>query len=97
MDLLAQVWSNFVVLERAWSNFAARSAVLLPDSDDQPALTGPRRRTRMTPQLRAEVVRRYQAGEPSRVVAEDLGIAKATVLKLLRSEGVPLKSVGARY
>jgi len=51
----------------------------------------------MTPQLRADVVRRYQAGEPSRVVAEELGIGKATVLKVLRSEGIQLKPMGARY
>lgn len=51
----------------------------------------------MTPQLRAEVVRRYRAGEPSRIVSEELGLGKATVLKVLRAEGVPLKPVGARY
>jgi hypothetical protein len=86
-----------VVLERAWSNLTARSAAPSFDRDGGLAATKRRRRTRVTPQLRAEVVRRYRAGRPSRVVAEELGIGKATALKVLRSEGVPLKPVGARY
>ena len=85
-----------VVLERAWSNLAARSAVP-PDLDDEPASPELRRRTRVTPQLRAEVVRRYQARESSRVVADELGLSKATVLKILRADGVEAKPVGARY
>lgn len=87
----------FVVLERAWSNLAVRSAVPAPTSDQDPGPAMPRGRTRVTPQLRAEVVRLYQAGAPSRVVAEELGIGKATVLKVLRSEDVTLRPVGVRY
>ena len=86
-----------VVLERAWSNLSVQSAMPPPDQSDKTISAGPGWRTRVTPQLRAEVVRRYQAGESSRIVAEELGIGKATVLKLLRLEGVQLKPVGARY
>ncbi len=86
-----------VVLERAWSNLSTRSAVPPPEIEDEPAPVEPGRRTRVTPQLRADVVRRYQGGEPSRVVAEELRICKATVLKVLRAEGVELKPVGVRY
>jgi hypothetical protein len=86
-----------VVLERAWSNLAIRSAVPSAGSDEGPVAAAPRRRTRMTPHLRAEVIRRYQAGAPSRVVAEELGIGKATALKVLHADGIALRPVGARY
>lgn len=68
-----------------------------PNSEGEPVPAPPRRRTRVTPPLRAEVVRRYLAGEPSRVVAEELGIGKATVLKALKIEGVAVRPVGVRY
>jgi hypothetical protein len=89
--------SCVVVLERAWSNFSVLSTVRSPDPDDEPASASQSRRTRVTPQLRAEVVRRYQAGDPSRVVAEELGIGKATVLKLIKQQGLSLRPVGVRY
>jgi hypothetical protein len=97
MVMLKLAWSNFLVLERAWSNLIVRSAVPTPPPDDELPSTDPRRRTRVTPQLRAEIVRRYQAGEPSRLVAEELEIGKATVLKVLKSAGVKLKPTGGHY
>jgi hypothetical protein len=97
MDLLKLAKSNVVALERAWSNLSARFAVPTSNLDDKATSPQPGRRTRVTSRLRAEVVRRYEAGAPSREVAEELGIGKATVLKVLRTEGVQLKPMGARY
>jgi hypothetical protein len=47
--------------------------------------------------MRAEVVARYQRGETSREVGEGCHIAKSTVLKILRSEGVDVRPWGVRY
>ena len=57
---------------------------------------GPRR-SRVTTALRVDVVVRYQRGESSREVAATCGIAKSTVLKILRSEGIEVRSWGVRY
>ena len=57
---------------------------------------GPRR-SRVTTALRADVVARYQRGESSRQAAEGCGVAKSTVLKILRSEGVEVRPWGVRY
>jgi hypothetical protein len=51
----------------------------------------------MTPRLRVEVIRRYQGGAPSRVVAEEQEIGTATVLKTLKSQSIPVRPIGARY
>ena len=61
-----------------------------------PAPAGPRR-VRVTDRLRADVVSRYQAGETSRVVAEETGASKATVLKILAEAGVQIRPTGAHY
>lgn len=57
----------------------------------------PRQRIRVTDKLRADVIRRYQAGETSREVAAETGASKATVLAILKEAGVPMRPSGARY
>ena len=54
------------------------------------APSGPRR-TRVTPELRTEVVARYQRGKTSREVAEACSLAKSTVLTILKLEGVEVR------
>jgi hypothetical protein len=39
----------------------------------------------------------YERGESSREVAEGCGVAKSTVLKILRDEGVEVRPWGVRY
>jgi hypothetical protein len=66
------------------------------ESSRYAAPPGPRR-VRITPEIRAEVVSRYQGGESSRQVAEAFGIAKSTVLNILRSESADVRPQGVRY
>lgn len=51
----------------------------------------------MTITLRADVVRRYAAGQTSQLIAEELHIGKTTVLKILRAVNVEVRPVGVRY
>lgn len=67
-----------------------------PESSRYVAPPGPRR-TRMTAELQAEVVARYQSGETSREVAEACGIAKSTVLRILKDADVKVRPRGVRY
>lgn len=55
------------------------------------------RRTGVTNRLREDVVGRYRRGETSREVAEGLGIAKTTVLRVLTEAGVEVRPQGVRY
>lgn len=96
MDAQKQVWSNFVALERACSNLPASSGDPIARMDQTPG-EPMSRRTRVTEQLSTEIVRLYQAGQPSRLVAEELGISKSTVLKVLRSKAITARPTGARY
>jgi DNA invertase Pin-like site-specific DNA recombinase len=57
---------------------------------------GPRK-ARVTTALRADVVARYQRGGSSREVADTCGVAKSTVLKILRSEDIDVRPWGVRY
>ncbi|MFL6162702.1 MAG: helix-turn-helix domain-containing protein [Jatrophihabitantaceae bacterium] len=66
------------------------------DAGQQPGDTSSRR-IRVTEQLSAEIVRRYQAGQPSRLVAEQLGVSKSTVLKELRLHQIAVRPIGVRY
>lgn len=66
-----------------------------PESSRYVASPGPRR-TRVTADLRAEVMAQYQRGRTSRQVADGLAIAKSTVLQILRSEGVEVRPWGVR-
>lgn len=54
-------------------------------------------RSRITPQLTDEVVRRYQSGETSKQVAESCGLGKSTVLKLLRTRGAEVRPIDVKY
>jgi len=51
----------------------------------------------VTAGLRAAVVRRYTTGQPSQLIADELHIGKATVLKILRAANVDVRPVGVRY
>ncbi|HEY8788937.1 MAG TPA: hypothetical protein VIM10_07390 [Actinopolymorphaceae bacterium] len=54
-------------------------------------------RTRLNTRIRADVVQRYKAGASSRTIAADLGIGKATALKILDDAGVPKRPSHVRY
>ncbi|MFY2787087.1 helix-turn-helix domain-containing protein [Rhodococcus sp. MALMAid1271] len=83
-----------------YSDLAHRSAVnARPDAttfigtDDR----RPRTRTRLTERLKDRVVELYETGSTSRMVAEEVGIGKATVLKVLREREVTVRPWGGRY
>lgn len=52
------------------------------------ALYAPRRWTRLSPADRAQVVGRYEAGEMSTHLATEFGVAKTTILAILREANV---------
>jgi len=54
-------------------------------------------RTRLNTRIRADVVQRYEAGASSRTIAADLGLGKATVLKILDDAGVQKRPSHVRY
>ena len=54
-------------------------------------------RRRVTNRLRAEVVERYEAGESSRAVAAATGLARSTVLSILKQAGVERRPRGRHY
>lgn len=63
----------------------------------EPAAPQVRRWKRLTPSERALVAKRYEAGETSVALASDYGVAKSTILGILREANVvvrrqPLKS-----
>lgn len=49
---------------------------------------------RFRPDITAEIVTRYEAGEPSTAVAARFGISKGSVIRLLREAGVPIRNQG---
>jgi hypothetical protein len=55
----------------------------VPDADDDGAA--------------ADLVNRYARGESSAEVADSCGIAKSTVLKILKAEGIEVRTWGKRY
>jgi hypothetical protein len=88
----------FVALAQVWSNLSE------PTSDagstrqaSRDEVAPPPRRTRVTDALRAEVARRYTAGQPSQLIAAELRVGKATVLKILRAANVAVRPVGVRF
>ena len=72
---------------------ARRDASTFIGTDDR----RPRTRTRLTERLKDRVVELYEAGSTSRMVAEELGIGKATVLKVLREREAAIRPWGGRY
>ncbi len=88
-----------VALEQVWSNFAELFAgsQSTAETTDETEAARCRPRTRITAKLRDEVTRRYRAGQASRTIASELHVGKATVLKILREGGEPIKNQGVRY
>lgn len=56
-----------------------------------------RLRVTVTKQLATEIVEHYRQGLSSQDVADVLGIAKSTVLRVLRLVGEPVRPWGVRY
>ena len=97
----AESRARLVVLSNLCLNVAPVGAeptgeVEAPDSSRYAVPVGPRK-SRVTTTLRVDVVHRYRAGQSSREVADGCGIAKSTVLQILRSEGVEVRQWGVRY
>ncbi|TWP34098.1 hypothetical protein [Leekyejoonella antrihumi] len=44
-----------------------------------------------------EIISRYVSGEDALTVAEELGFAKSTVLRIVRQRGVEVRPWGVRY
>jgi DNA invertase Pin-like site-specific DNA recombinase len=88
--------AGFVVLSRARLDLRWRKDADKPEQAGGPlrepgpggraVLDG--RRTRMTDSLEQRVVKLYGRGRSTRSVATELGIAKTTVLRVLKSRGV---------
>ena len=54
-------------------------------------------RARVTERLRRQVVERYERGDVSALgVGEELGLGKATVLRILKAAGVTVRPQGQR-
>lgn len=63
--------------------------------DCDPAPPGDPGRRRVTRKDRAEVVRLYELGLPARAVAEQIGMSKGCVLKVLKASGVMMRPQGS--
>lgn len=77
---------------------ASKLASILSGNHLSPATTkvaqarGPRRRwTRLSGADRAKIVMRYQTGEPSTALATEFGVAKTTILGVLRENNVVMR------
>ncbi len=55
------------------------------------------RRTRMTDRVEHRTVELYELGLSTRQVAEQVGIAKTTVLRVLKARGVMVRPQGVVY
>lgn len=49
---------------------------------------------RLKPEIVAEIVATYEAGEPSTVIAASYGLSKGSVIRLLRDSGVTIRNQG---
>lgn len=49
---------------------------------------------RLKPAILAEIVARYEAGEPSTAIAASYGLSKGSVIRLLREAGVLIRNQG---
>ncbi len=81
-----------VVLVQTNSN---TRSTLAPPSDRlkvRPAAT----RTRVNRKHRAKVVELYVSGMSAPAVSDDMGLGKATVLRILKESGVPIRPRGGR-
>lgn len=55
------------------------------------------RRRRVTGRDRVQIVELYSKGKSSRAVAQEVGVAKSTVLRVLGEEEVELRPQGKNY
>jgi hypothetical protein len=99
VEIVKQVWSNFVVLSRASLNIARLSTEGGAVPGQPSRFSNPRRylRSRVTASLARDVTARYQRGESMRAIALALGLGKATVLKILHAAEVPIRPTGRHY
>jgi hypothetical protein len=91
---VCDVCGAFGIRDRAFSRYRASFrkqgiAGLVPGK--------PGRKAIRNPSLAAGVVQRYQRGKSSRDIANELGICPSTVQRILREEGVPLRSPFDRH
>ena|ERR1700733_864808 len=49
---------------------------------------------RLKPKIVAEIVARYEAGEPSTAIAASYGLSKGSVIRLLRDADIPIRNQG---
>jgi hypothetical protein len=49
---------------------------------------------RLKPEIVAEILARYQAGEPSTAIAASYGLSKGSVIRLLREAGISIRCQG---
>lgn len=59
--------------------------------DKEKIRTPKRKWTRLPASTKAEIVARYEAGETSTALAAEYGVAKSTVLNLLRTSGAAVR------
>ena len=64
-------------------------------STQQPAPAQPfKLDQRLKPAIVAEIVARYETGEPSTMIAASLDLSKGSVIRLLRDAGIPIRNQG---
>lgn len=63
----------------------------------RPVAPPTRGRRRLREADKDEIVRRYMSGEDARTVAEKLGFAKSTVLRIVRQRRIDVRPWGVRY
>lgn len=62
------------------------------DAQTSRAVTAPRRKwRRLNDEVRAQVVARYSAGETTTVLATEFGVAKSTIIGILRANNVVVR------
>lgn len=62
-----------------------------PSTTNEAKRTSGRLSHRLTPDMMGDIVRRYQAGEPTTTLSKDFGVSRSGIASLLRKEGVALR------
>lgn len=88
--LAAAIPNTPVTSERSTGRSPARNPDLVVPSDPSPS-----GRRRVTRKDQAEIVRLYESGLSCRIVAEQVGVSKAYVLKHLKAAGVQMRPRGS--
>ena len=99
-DLAARALPERVALSSPITNLVPQSREAVEPEPPDPRYVGPapgRMRVTVTRALRAEIVDFYHQGLSSLEVAEVLGIAKSTVLRVLRAADQQIRPWGVRY